>query len=104
MPLQALEEEVSAHYTQFDTVVTNGNQVDKERVDKLKEHWIDLEQQVDEKKMFVTAGLELQQVCMYCELTNVVGQLSMCLPFLILTYHAAQFMLYINSHVCLKFV
>ena len=63
MPLQALEEEVSAHYAQFDMVVTNGNQVDKEKVDKLKERWVDLEQQVDEKKMFVTAGLELQQVC-----------------------------------------
>ena len=53
---------MSAHYNQFDTVVNNGLLVDKERVDKLKEHWTDLQQQVDEKKMFVTAGLELQQV------------------------------------------
>ena len=43
-------------------VITTGVQIDKERVDKLKELWIDLEQQVNEKKMFVTAGLELQQV------------------------------------------
>ena len=58
--LQALEEEMSAHYSQFDTVVTNGLQVDKERVDRL---WIDLKHQVAVKKMFVIAGLELQQVC-----------------------------------------
>jgi len=53
---------VSAHYNHFDVVVTNGGQVDNDRVDKLKGLWIDLEQQVNEKKMFVTAGLELQQV------------------------------------------
>ena len=29
---------------------------------KLKESWADLESQVNEKKLFVTAGLELQQV------------------------------------------
>ena len=57
---------MSAHYNQFDMVVSNGGQVDNDRVDKLKELWIDLEQQVNEKKMFVTAGLELQQVCMCC--------------------------------------
>ena len=73
---------MSAHYSQFDSVVTNGGQVDKERVDRLKELWIDLEQQVAEKKMFVTAGLELQQVCVsvcVCVCANASECLSVCL-------------------------
>ena len=90
--LQALEEEVSAHYNQFDTVVTNGGQVDKERVDRLKELWIDLEQQVAEKKMFVTAGLELQQVCVSVSvLVSVCG--SVCLHvFVSVCVHVCVYM------------
>jgi len=45
-------------------VLADGGQIDKDRVGKLKESWADLEAQVDEKKLFVTAGLELQQVIM----------------------------------------
>ena len=53
---------MSAHSGQFQKVLADGGQIDKDRVDKLKESWADLESQVDEKKLFVTAGLELQQV------------------------------------------
>jgi len=53
---------VSAHSGQFQKVLAEGGQIDKDRVGKLKESWADLESQVDEKKLFVTAGLELQQV------------------------------------------
>jgi len=60
--LQTLVEEVSAHSVQFQRVLAEGNQIDKDRVAKLKESWADLESQVDEKKLFVTAGLDLQQV------------------------------------------
>ena len=58
--LQTLVEEVSAHSGQFQKVLADGGQIDKDKVGKLKES--DLESQVDEKKLFVTAGLELQQV------------------------------------------
>ena len=60
--LQTLVEEVSAHSGQFQKVLADGGQIDKDKVGKLKESWADLESQVDEKKLFVTAGLELQQV------------------------------------------
>ena len=60
--LHTLVEEVSAHSGQFQKVLADGGQVDKDRVGKLKEFWVDLESYVDEKKLFITAGLELQQV------------------------------------------
>ncbi|XP_065894663.1 spectrin beta chain, non-erythrocytic 1-like isoform X3 [Dysidea avara] len=68
--LETLVEEVSAHNSQFQRVLADGGQIDKDRVSKLKESWADLESQVDEKKLFVTAGLELQQFisdCMECD-------------------------------------
>ena len=84
---------MSAHYSQFDSVVTNGSQVDKERVDRLKELWIDLEQQVAEKKMFVTAGLELQQVCVsvcVCVCKCVCVSVCVCVCVCVRAYVCAR--------------